>query len=526
MRHKLSEVGLCALALAAALLALGCSGSSKDKDGGPDGGPDGLPDALPFELTRPPVGQAPSQAEIDAFTQKISGFYKQVDFFRWCTWHSHGLDASYDPDMPPYALWWQDTRAVKAGDTVTFQHYGGADNLMIRTSKVLSNAIAGYLASGDPHMRQVVIDYCRGAVALFDGLVQADEDPVEPYVAARAIFTHNHSYVTADGRKVAVDYEPFKQEQRFDWNAHSVPNPGNPTYGDIWVRNMRSKDDVPHMWRTVGLLMRLVQDTDDAEVREAAERALTYLRGFAKDIVDHGYLIRTKEAGETYVPMEEENPDAVKDLASFVAFEEYLPNAECDPKLTAALLAYEEDLGNDCGDGISSSYESVATAGHYFNYAIVRYFHLSVIETALVLRKNRLAEQLLMGLVTRVDTMMADDEERADHAEWDADAAGFLLAAAAYGLPLTAAEARLVQEVYSASVDHYLAYQLWDLWDPSVADGEYSYIPSRDAADGAKHVRLPEMSFLFEYCYSPFRNPASVELVDCEVVLDPTRWGG
>ena len=224
-------------------------------------------------------------------------------------------------------------------------------------------------------------------------------------------------------------------------------------------------------------------------------------------------------------PMEEENPDQVKDLASFVAYEDFIPNAECDPKLTAALLAYEEDLDNDCGDGISISYEAAATAGHYFNYAIVRYFHLSAIGAALVLRKDRLAEQLLTGLVTRVDTMMADDDERADNAEWDADAAGFLLAAAANGLPLTAAEARLVQEVYSASVDHYLAYQLWDLWDPSVADGEYSYIPSRDAADGAKHVRLPEMSFLFEYCYSPFRNPASVELVDCSVILDPSRWG-
>ena len=120
---------------------------------------------------------------------------------------------------------------------------------------------------------------------------------------------------------------------------------------------------------------------------------------------------------------------------------------------------------------------------------------------------------------------MADDTERAEHAEWDSDAAGFLLASAANGLPLTGAEAHLIQERYSASVDHYLAYDRWDLWDASVPDGDYSYIPSPDGDDGSIYVRLPEMTFLFEYCYSPLRNPAGVELVDCDVVLDPSRWG-
>ena len=501
--------------------AVGCSDSSSDTDGGSDGG--GLPDSLPFELTRDPVGVPPSQAEITAFTKKITGFWKTVDFFRWCHWHSHGLHASYDPAMPDYALWWQDTRASKAGDTVTFVHYGGADNLMIRTSKVLSNAIAGYLASGDPWMRRIVIDYCKGTVALFTGLSYEGEDPADKYVTARAVFTHNHGFSTEDGKSVAVDYEPFKHES-YDWNAHSVPNPNNPTYGSIWVRNMRSKDDLPHMWRTVPLLMRLVQDADDPEVVAAGQTALEYLIGFSKDIVDQGYLIRTKENDQTYVPMEEEAPDTVKDLASFVAFEEYVPNAECDPKLTAAFFAYGESLDNDCGNGLSPTYESVATTTHYFNYAIVRYFHLTAITAALVLGHNRTAEQLLMGLVERIDDYMTDEEKRMEHAEWDADLAAYLLASAASGLPLTAAEARLVQLRYDLSVDHFLNYELWDLWDASVPDGEHSYIPSRDEGD-ERHVRLPAMVYLIEYCYSPWKNPAGVEMVDCAVVLDPTRWG-
>ncbi len=352
-------------------------------------------------------------------------------------------------------------------------------------------------------------------MALFQGLVYGSEDPVEPYVTARAIFTHNHSYTTDDGRKVAVDYEPYKSE-RYDWNAHTVPNPENPFFGSIWVRNMRSKDDLPHMWRVVPLLMRLVQDAEDEEVREAGELALEYLTGFAKDIVDMGYRIRTKESGETYVPDE--------DLASFVLYDEWIPNAECDPKLTAALLAYGEDLDNDCENGISPTYEAAATAGNYFNYAIVRYFHLTAITAALILRKDRVAELLLDGLVERADDMMADEEERLEHREWYPDMASYLLAAAASGLPLTAAEARIVQEQYSAAVDHYQDWPYWDLWDDSVPDGTYSYKPSRDAAE-MRHVRPEEMTYLIEYCYSPWKNPAGIELVDCEIVLDPVRWG-
>jgi len=501
--------------LAIIILAFsGCSSSSGGEDGGTDGGTDGgLPQALPFELTRPDVGDPLTQGEIDAFTAKITGFYKQVDFFGWALWHSHGLHPSHDADMPDYKLWWQDTRAVKEGDTITFRHVGGADNLMIRTSKLLAQAVSGYLMSGDEVFADMIIGYCKGTVALFQGMLWGENDP-DPYVTARAIFTHNHSYTDEQGRKVAVDYDPVKQE-KYDWNAHTVPNDSNPLFGPMWVRNMRSKDDVPHMYRVAPLLLRASIEAEDEGVRQAAQQAYDYLKGFATDIVDQGYKIRTKEDGDCYVPEE--------DLASFVTYDEVIENAECDPKLTSALFAYGEDMDNDCGNGISPQYESLATAGHYFNYAIVRYFHLTAIVHALTIGENDIAKELLDGLVERVDIMVADEEERIEHIEWDADMASFLLAAAASGLPLTSAEARIIQERYSMSVDHYLQWEYWDLYSDDVPDGEYEYKPNRDAAE-TKHVRPPEMAYLLHYCYSPWRNPDGAEVVDCAVIGDTSRW--
>ncbi len=504
--------------LAGLLVFSGCSsGSGNNTDGGLE-----LPNELPFVLTRPDVGQPLETSEISAFTRKITGFWKQIDYFGWAYWHSHGLDASYDASMPDYKLWWQDTRAVKAGDTITFVHYGGADNLEIRTSKVLSQAISGYLASGNPLMGKLTEQYCKGIVALFQGMEWGENDP-DPYITARAIFTHNHSYTDEQGRKVAVDYDPVKQE-KYDWNAHTVPNNDNPYFGEIWVRNLRSKDDLPHLFRMTPLLLRVVRDGQDESIRAAAQKAYTYMKGFAKDIVDHGYLIRSKEDGQAFVPMEEDYPDMVKDLASFVDYDALIPNAECDPKLASALLAYGDSQGNDCGNGISESYETIATGSHYFNYAIVRYFHLSAIVNALVIGRNRLAKDLLEGLIERCDIMAADQTERIENTEWDADMASFLLAAAASGLPLTSAEARIIQDRYSLSVDHYQDWPYWDLYDSSVPDGEYEYKPNRDAAD-TKHVRPDELAYLMQYCYSPWRNPAGAEVVDCEIVLDPARWG-
>lgn len=496
----------------------------------------GLPDALPFEVARPAVGQAPTAAETTAFTEKITGFWNEVRYFRWVTWHSHGLHASYDPAMPDYMMWWQDTRAIKSDDTITFSHYGGADNIMIRTPKVLMQALSGFMTSGDDGMREIAVGYPKGLVALFQGLVLADEDPVAKGVTARAIFTHNHAYETTDGRKVAVDYEPAKVE-KYDWNAHTVPNPNNPYFGDIWVRNMRSKDDVPHMFRLVPLLERVAADTADDEVRASAELALEYLRAFARDIVDHGYQIRTKEDGEVFVPKDETG--GVADLASFVKYESLSPNGECTAKLAAALIGYGQPLWNDCGGGINETYEELATTIHYFNYAIIRYFHLSALTNALAAGEIETARVLMDGLVERVDAMTANEVERLEHWEWDADVASFLLAAGASGLPLTAAEARLIQREYGLSVDHYRSpgawrdepcqqgANCWDLWDSSVPDGEYDYKPTRDDPDPAtekKYVRPEELAYLLHYCYSPWKSPAGVEPVDCDVVLDSNRW--
>lgn len=485
---------------------------------------------FPFEVERIPEGQALSSEEIGQFTASISGFFKSTGYFEWLLHNSHGLHKSYNPDMPDYSLFWQDTRAYREGAKVRFSHFGGADNLALRTAKLLENAAALYLMSDDSRFEELIIGYCKGFAALAMGMVWSTEDPVAPYIQARAIFTHDHSFVQDGGRETIIEYGPVKIE-KYDWNAHTVPNDLNPYYGQIWVRNMRSKDDVPHMFRMIPVLRALEKEAASKDVRDAASLALEYMVGFADDIVDMGYQIRTKEDGEVYVPVKEDG--TINDLASFVLFEPIVPDAECNAKLATALVAGGDNLGVLCGDVDNNLYEQIAVSQHYFNLAIIRYFQLAVLMNAMYLERYDLAEPAMNGVIKRADRHFHDNEARALYPEWDADLAAWLLAAATAGMPLTDAEARLVMEQYMASAQHYAKWGYWDLWAEGIPEGEVPMVPGEWSdpdpenpdAPLTKYVRIQEMVYVFEYCQSGFRHPDSSRVLNCEVLAEPGLWG-
>ncbi len=479
----------------------------------------GLPDRLPFEFTRDPDGEPLSEAEIAAFTKKITGLWKQVDWFKWIVRISHGMHASTNEN--DYLVFWHDVRPVKSGDTVTWRHTqdGGAHNIMIPSPKILSQAMAGYLSTGDETMAYVTEQYCKGITATMKGMMWDENDPVK-YLMARNIVNVNHEYEVDGGRKKAVDYTAWYNTYSA-WNTARLHFPNNPYWGDIYVTNQRSKDDVPHIFTAGAWLPWLIESAQDEKVRSACAETWEYLQGFTKDIVDSGYMIRTKnENGEAEIPLNENG--TIKDLASFVLFEEFIPNAECNAKLSSAIMSYGAPLENDCEYGFGGSYEGLATGSHYFNYAIIRNFHIAAILNTIRIGENEMALKLLEGLAQRIDGYINDDKKREQYAgEWDKDLAVYALQSAIVGLPLTAREARLVEQYYSSTVDSFSTWQYWDLWDESIPDGEYAYEPPTDA----NVVSAENVAFFLNYCWSPLKNPAGEKFVDCDIVLDPTQWG-
>ncbi len=511
------------LALAGALLW--CTGCGDNGAGPGDAGTDGpepkfcgadIPSRVPFTLTRSDVGDPVSAAEVAEFTRKITGFWKDVGYFQWILDTSHGVDAA--TGMPDWMVWWTGVDVVKAGGEVTFHHSpsGGPDNIFIPTSRVLAQVSAGYMLTGDPTMGRIVEQYSKGLSASMLGMVWDDADPVR-FIMARAIIPNNHDVTLDDGRVKHLDYAAWRHPTTA-WNSNTIRVPTNPYWGDIWAKNIRSKDDVPHIYHATALLPYVVACGADPIVRDAAAEALGLMQGFAKDIVDTGYHIRSKdENGELFVP-DERYPEL--DLSTFVRYEALMPNAECNAKLCSALIAYVDPRGNDCLDGFGGAYEAVAAGSHYYNVAIIRGFHLTAVLHALSHWQSRHAKALLDGLVVRVDRDLdaPDADLPTTRERWEADLAVYLAQAVAVGLPLTSREVRLIHREYGQAVDAMIGFDRWDVWDPSVADGTFGYRPGN-------RVNVEDMAMFLEACWSPFRNETGAVPVDCEVIADPRRWG-
>jgi hypothetical protein len=491
-----------------------------------------FPSELPFEVSRSgPVGRPPAAAEVEAFTRRMLRFYAATDFFRWTRRHSHGLADSNPWGQPPYLFWWQDTVAVRAGDRVTFRHTGGADNMMSWHGRVFGPVVGAYLTlagTGEQSvLRELVLGYIRGVSATLTGNVWAGEDPVIDTIMARALFHRNHEWELDGGRKAAVDYDPVRHEesqQRHD----TLHNPDNPTWGDVYVRSKRSKDDFPWVYRVQVHLARLLWTSADPEIRDAALTLYDQLQAFSADIVDHGYVIRAKAAsGEVFIPYLD-GTDTVDDFASMVEFEEVVPNAECNAKLGVALIATGQTLGNDCEDGISEIYEEVAMARYYGHTWMQWGFHVSAVATALLYGAADAAQAMLTGLGARMDELKVRDDAISADPRYKADVAQLLVLGATYGLPLTADEARLVMEEFTLAADHYEPFDRWDLWSADLPDGEYEIYPAResDAAAGPvrTHIWIPEMLNLFEYCASPVRAGGGAPFLDCDLFTRPDLW--
>ncbi len=495
----------------------------------------GLPETLPFSFVRDEPGEPIPDADVRAFTERLVGLMAKIGYFDWIRRTSHGVDASTGKE--DWTVWWTTTHAEKSGDTVTFVHNetnepdsaDGGHNLMTRTIKILGSAMAGYLMTGDESMARLAEQYCKGVTAQMEGMVYDENDELH-HLMARNIVAFNHDFTTFDGYKASVDYSNWYHEGQ-GWNCHRFEFPNNPKWGSVWVTNMRSKDDVSRMMRITGTMRYAVEYAEDDAMRAACTDAWEHLHLFFKDIVDHDYWIRTKDKyGKPFIPglSGDEQLDAdAGDLASYGAWDELIPNAMCNAKRAVAYNAYGEGLDNDCGLASGNPYEEAAINVHYFNIWLIRSHHLARIYQALIHHDVEDAKVGLEGLVERNQRYRSIEEAELPKTkdEFDRDLASSLMQSLSLGYPLDEEEARMVMAYYERAVEKYNEWPHWNLWDASIPDGSYDYRPPNYGSDdGLYWIRIEDFPAFLDACWSPFRNPDGVQILDCDLVRDPSKW--
>jgi hypothetical protein len=327
-----------------------------------------------------------------------------------------------------------------------------------------------------------------------------EADPDAPLLS-RAFYPESVMAVGDDGVDYFVDYA-LNHPGLDNGATEYVHVPANPHWGDIWIKNKRSKDDIGHMLRAIAQLGACEPSFADTGSTEDFVDIRTIYAAWARRVEDDGWRIATLDkSAQLWFP------DDL--LANFI-------DAECDAKLALRLLGRGDPGSIDCGNGVGR-FDDIIIASNDQNGHILRSFHEAAASLALMTGNDALAQALLEGMAFRIVQALDGLEGLADPVPYvnEAHLATMMAHGAATGVPLTWREVRFLH----ARIDQALASYGDTALDPVIAsfdaatpDGEYPFEPW---GTGFEFVGL---AGLLGTCASPCTNPESKPVLDCDMV--------
>lgn len=484
----------------------GPAGDAGTGDGGgaelpPDGSVPLHPKKLPFTFTRPEAGDPIDQATIDQKTDELIDLLAKTRYLGFVSERVHGFPESDPQKRFWYGVWWSGVDVNVAGGKVTYFHEpGGSDNDGIGSSPLLEGSCFAHVLWPDPRIEHLTHKILRGYSSWVLAMERSANDP--DTLMTRA------SYPTSiqsddDGVSYFIDYS--KNQPGIDNGATDyVHIANNPIWGDEWVKNKRSKDDIGHMFRAVAQL-----DTCDGTFTEAgAQDDLVELRKlyqmWSRRVEDDGWAIATLDANDqVFIP-----PDELAHFATVGT-----ADVECAGKLALRLFGRRTPGDLACGNGISSL-DAAATAAGHSNGNILRSDHEAATGHALLSANVDIAQALVAGLAQRLDDMMnAYASGNPEPFLTPEDAADVILHSANAGVPLTWREVAFMHAQIDLAHQTYLDPSndvVYKTFDPSTPDGSYLFQPN------GQGLHFTSIAALLGQCAAEWRNPASKPVLDCD----------
>ena len=300
--------------------------------GGTAGG-GGHPKSLPFDYERPDVGTPVTPAELTAITDKYLELLEQTRYFDFVDERVHGWPESDPQGRYWYGTWWSGVNIRKQGGQVTYEHADvGGDNNGLRTGPLLEGLCFAYLSWGDALSEHLTRKVVRG----FTSWILAMERTSVKHGVLLTRAAYPESIDSNDGgRAFRINYD-LNHPGVDNGATEYVQVPDNPHWGNIYVKNKRSKDDIGHMLRAIGQL-----DSCDGLFNEPGAQAdfddmKARYAEWSQRVEDDSWTIATYDkSGALWLPTDL--------LANFVE----LGNAECDAML-AVRLTGRGDPGRSC----------------------------------------------------------------------------------------------------------------------------------------------------------------------------------
>lgn len=476
-------------------------GDGRGDAGPPDKGPP--PSTLPVTFTRPDVGTPLTQTELEAATDKLVALLTDTRYFDVIDERVHGW-----PSTAPgfsYGTWWSGVTVTKQAGKVTYLHgAGGADNNGLRTAPYLEGACYAHLMWGKPLTAQLVRRMARGYSSWALSMKRSATDTAGTMLSR----AHYPASVTSTegGRSLFIDYSLNRPGEDNDATDY-VHLAANPTFGDVFIKNKRSKDDMGQIFRSLAQIQACVPRLDAAGKIELAQTKSLYT-AWSKEVEAGGWSIPSLDkSGNVFTP------PVTETLAHYTLVD----NVECPGALMMRLLGHGDPGTLGCGSGISNTEKLVGSQMKNGVKQILRTHHEAAANMALLTGQTGPALTLLQGLAERVVSDVASASMPTPPPDVNpTDIVSLVLHAANTGVPLTSTEVRFIHARLASAWTTFrdpATATTYRVFDPATPDGTYPYDPS-----GAG-MSYSDIGLLLGSCASPFRNPAGRPILDCKRLL-------
>jgi len=523
---------LAALSLAFAGVVLACSsdGEAPPEPARPDGNADGLdggsdavktpaseggpsdaatpppgppPSALPVTFTRPDTGTPLTQQELEDATDKLVALLVDTRYFDVVDERIHGWPSSAPGFW--YGTWWSGVTVTKTAGKVTYLHgAAGADNNGLRTAPYLEGACYAHLMWGKPLTARLVRRIARGYSSWALSMRRSTADTAATMLS-RAQYPASVTS-SEEGRDLFIDYS-LNRPGTDNGATEYVHLANNPTFGDVFVKNKRSKDDMGQIFRSLVQAQACAPRLDAAGQADLAQTKSLYA-AWSKDVEAAGYGIATLDKAANVF-----TPPVTETLAHYTLID----NVECPGALMIRLLGHGDPGSLGCGSGISNTEKLVGSQLGNGTKQILRTHHEAAVNVALLTQQTAPALSLLGGLAERVVSDVASASLPAPPADVNpTDIVSLVLHAANTGVPLTSTEVRFVHAHLASAWTTYrspAAASTYRVFDAATPDGTYPYDPSGSG------MSYSDIGLLIGSCASPYRNPTGRPLLDCKRLL-------
>jgi hypothetical protein len=465
----------------------------------PDAGPQGPdPSILPVTYTRPDEGTPLTPAELTAATGELIALLQGTRYFDVVDERVHGWPESDPAHGFWWGSWWSGITVTKLAGQVSYTHSSdGADNNGLRTAPLVEGACYAHLLWGAELTRHLLQRLVRGYSAAALSMKRYADDPAQPLLSRTHYAVSFTSY--DGGHTIAVDTSADRPG--IDGTSEYVHLATNPTFGDIWIKNKRSKDDMGQVFRSIvqadACTLRLSAD-GQADMAQMRELYAAWSRQVEAD--SWGIATLDKNA-QVWMPP----------LTETLAHYTLVGNVECPGVLMMRLLGDGDPGSLDCGSGISLL---ETLGGSQFDNGvkqILRTHHEAAVNMAFSTAALDPGLALLKGLATRVEQDLAA-VNAGDPDVNPSDIAALLLHASNAGVPLTSSEVRWLHGRLHLALQTYLApgtEATYRLFDAATPDGSYPFEPGGDG------LSFQDIGVMLGACAAPYRNPATRPLLDC-----------